>query len=287
MSASVFLREDPIGVGMAGACVVIYHPRPGQIASSGDHDMVKFRIVPQNTLCWRESNATVPVTTRHARRSGVNFKLLLSVSACVAHCVACEASALAQQPARMETLIPERGSGQTMAPTQTDSPSTELRHFAFTLNPLNLVIGRYGFNFEYQPVVHHCLVVTPHYDHAVADTMGEARITDHLDGAGAEIGYRYYTGAHGFEGFSSVLRCCSLPTRTIPRQSILSSRTTLAPRIAAASVWHWTSVDSCNWDHGSSEVASACSTPESALTLVNPAFRFMRWWLTVGGLERR
>ncbi len=31
--------------------------------------------------------------------------------------------------------------------------------------------------------------------------MGEALITDHLDGAGAELGYRYYSSQSGFEGF--------------------------------------------------------------------------------------
>jgi hypothetical protein len=148
-----------------------------------------------------QSNATVSVTTRHAHRCGVNFKPLLSLLVCLAHCVVSETNALAQQPAHTEELISTGSPDQSMAPTQINSPPPKPRRFAFTFNPLNLVIGRYGFNFEYQPAAHHSLVVTPHYDHAVADTMGEARITDHLDGAGAEIGYRYYTGTRGFEGF--------------------------------------------------------------------------------------
>jgi hypothetical protein len=76
--------------------------------------------------------------------------------------------------------------------------------FALTFNPLNLIIGRYGFNFEYQPVPHHGLIFSPHYDHLSGDPSwdGEATLaTDTLNGVGAELGYRYYSSSHGFDGF--------------------------------------------------------------------------------------
>jgi hypothetical protein len=46
------------------------------------------------------------------------------------------------------------------------------KQFALTANPLNFTIGRYGLNFEYQPTLHHGLIVSPHYDHVNADIDG-------------------------------------------------------------------------------------------------------------------
>lgn len=87
----------------------------------------------------------------------------------------------------------------------TASNGSERTEFAFTSNPLNLLIGRYGISFEYQPVIHHTLIFSPHYDTLSGDPGQEGscngRCTDTLSGAGAEVGYRFYTGNRGFNGF--------------------------------------------------------------------------------------
>lgn len=121
--------------------------------------------------------------------------------ACVAHCIVFETNALAQQAERTEWPIATEAPGGTITPIQSDTPSPEPRQFAFTFNPLNLIIGRYGFNFEYQPVLHHGLIVTPHYDYSRSGGSDCNGCTDTLNGAGAEFGYRFYSGTHGFDGF--------------------------------------------------------------------------------------
>jgi|GEM_PF-767082 len=96
-------------------------------------------------------------------------------------------------------------------PAQALAPEPEPKQFALTANPLNFTIGRYGLNFEYQPTLHHGLIVSPHYDHVNADIDGyttdsngnitRARYNNSFSGFGAEIGYRFYSGNKGFNGF--------------------------------------------------------------------------------------
>jgi hypothetical protein len=86
-------------------------------------------------------------------------------------------------------------------------PKPEPKQFAITTNPFNLYIGRYGINLEYQPVLHHGMIVSPHYDHVNADVTGtdingtSATYKDSFSGYGAELGYRFYSGEKGFNGF--------------------------------------------------------------------------------------
>ena len=72
------------------------------------------------------------------------------------------------------------------------------KQFAFTFNPLNLLIGRYGFNFEYQPVLNQGLIVTAHYDYLSGEGGSSDSCngvcTSTLNGAGVELGYRFYSG---------------------------------------------------------------------------------------------
>ncbi len=69
---------------------------------------------------------------------------------------------------------------------------------AITFNPLNLFISRYGFNFEYHPVPHHALVVSPYF---VYFSGAAGTRSDSLAGGGAELGYRLYSGKQRFDGF--------------------------------------------------------------------------------------
>jgi hypothetical protein len=62
-------------------------------------------------------------------------------------------------------------------------------------NPLGFIIGRYSVDLEYLPVPHHALHLTPVGYYALPGTG------DQLTGFGAEVGYRWYSGVNGPEGF--------------------------------------------------------------------------------------
>ncbi len=158
--------------------------------------------------CDHESHMMLTLTARHARPHRRCLKPLQSFLklACVAHFIVFEMNALAEQPERTQWPIATEAQGETSTPVQNGAPSPEPSRFALTFNPLNLIIGRYGFNFEYQPVLHHGLILTPHYDYlsgSLPDDGGclNGNCTDTLNGVGAELGYRFYSGRHGFDGF--------------------------------------------------------------------------------------
>lgn len=93
----------------------------------------------------------------------------------------------------------------TEAPASADPVESGPRRkqFAFTVNPLNYLILRYGFNFEYQPVAHHGLIVSPHFESLSgnpSDDCSDTKCKITLRGGGVELGYRFYTGSQGFNG---------------------------------------------------------------------------------------
>ena len=96
--------------------------------------------------------------------------------------------------------------GYAVPATVVQQPKPEPKQFAITTNPFNLYIGRYGINFEYQFVLHHGIIVSPHYDHVSWDQTsttpaGTQTYKDSFSGFGAELGYRFYSGEKGFNGF--------------------------------------------------------------------------------------
>ncbi len=62
---------------------------------------------------------------------------------------------------------------------------------ALEMNPLGIIIGRFGANIEYMLAPHHAVVISPHYYFAFPG------VADLFDGPGIEAGYRYYTGQNG------------------------------------------------------------------------------------------
>jgi hypothetical protein len=62
-------------------------------------------------------------------------------------------------------------------------------------NPLAMLIGRYSADLEYLPLAHHALHLTPFGYYALPG------VSDQLTGLGGEIGYRWYSGTHGPDGF--------------------------------------------------------------------------------------
>lgn len=78
--------------------------------------------------------------------------------------------------------------------------------FAIEANPLSAAIGRYSIQAEYLPMRHHALVLNPHFDHvnaSVTSTVNGVKTSysEGFTGGGAELGYRFYTGDHGANGF--------------------------------------------------------------------------------------
>ena len=90
--------------------------------------------------------------TKWPRGSSIAVAGLLStLAAPSAYCQKLEPSAATRAAGSQEPSLEQ---------VNTATPQLERKQFAFTTNPLNLVIGRYGFNFEYQPVAHHGLIVS-------------------------------------------------------------------------------------------------------------------------------
>lgn len=66
---------------------------------------------------------------------------------------------------------------------------------ALQMNPLAIAAGRFSATLEYVLQTHHAAVASPIYYWAFP---GPA---DTFDGGGVEVGYRYYTGRRGTNGF--------------------------------------------------------------------------------------
>jgi hypothetical protein len=71
---------------------------------------------------------------------------------------------------------------------------TRFRSIGLQGNPLDLVVGRYSLNLEYLPASHHAVHVAPFGVYALPG------VADQLTGFGGELGYRWYSGAHGPHG---------------------------------------------------------------------------------------
>ncbi|HEY2404779.1 MAG TPA: hypothetical protein VGI10_02205 [Polyangiaceae bacterium] len=103
---------------------------------------------------------------------------------------------------------------ETAAPAATPAPAPpppaqaapavgedeELRHVAITGYPLSLIIGRYSVQGEYLPVMHHAITLNPFYTSVDGGTLNGASLGK-FSGFGSELGYRFYTGKKGPNGF--------------------------------------------------------------------------------------
>lgn len=106
----------------------------------------------------------------------------------------------AREPAPAELDRPSQRS-----PRAGDEPEG-FKQLAVEFNPLSLIIGRYSAQVEYLPVLHHGFVLNPHYDSVsfeltVSAAGEEYTYEEGFSGFGGEIGYRYYTGRNGPNGF--------------------------------------------------------------------------------------
>jgi hypothetical protein len=90
--------------------------------------------------------------------------------------------------------------GAVLVPIQEEP---ELKQYVIEVNPLATAISRYSIQGEYLPAVHHALTLNPFYTHAgitVSDGTTDVNLGS-VSGLGGELGYRYYTGRKGPNGF--------------------------------------------------------------------------------------
>lgn len=73
------------------------------------------------------------------------------------------------------------------------------RSHAVTANALSLLLLRTSVNFEILPAVHHSIIVNPSFMHWPKDMFGSS--SSSLTIAGIEVGYRFYSGKKGPNGF--------------------------------------------------------------------------------------
>lgn len=109
--------------------------------------------------------------------------------------VAMTSTAHAQDPAQ-----PAAAAKPAEAPQKAEE---EHKKISLEINPLAATIGRYSLQVEYLPAVHHALVLNPHFTHVpvTATVNGKEIDGGSLTGFGGELGYRYYTGTKGPNGF--------------------------------------------------------------------------------------
>jgi hypothetical protein len=105
--------------------------------------------------------------------------------------------------AQPQAVLPPPPPGAILVPVQEAPP---FKQYVIELNPLATFIGRYSIQGEYLPAVHHAITLNPFYTHAsITISNGNADGSDlnagSLSGFGGELGYRYYTGVKGPNGF--------------------------------------------------------------------------------------
>jgi len=80
-----------------------------------------------------------------------------------------------------------------------DDDDSDLKRISITANPLGLVISRYSITGEFLLARHHALNLSPFYT-SVPVKVNDVEISS-FSGFGTELGYRFYTGSKGPNGF--------------------------------------------------------------------------------------
>lgn len=86
---------------------------------------------------------------------------------------------------------------------QKPSDDADFKSISLGVNPLALAIGRYSIQGEYLPAPHHAITLNPFFVHApvTASVNGQDVDLGSLNGFGGELGYKFYTGSKGPNGF--------------------------------------------------------------------------------------
>jgi hypothetical protein len=98
-----------------------------------------------------------------------------------------------------ETARPAPAPAAAAEKPQAADEDGDLKRISLELNPLGVAIGRYSIQGEYMLARHHAVTLSPFY------TSTSVKVNDtevgSLSGFGGELGYRFYTGSHGANGF--------------------------------------------------------------------------------------
>lgn len=95
------------------------------------------------------------------------------------------------------------GKPEQASPPRSDEPR---RWFTITINPLAVAAARYGGNIEFVPLRHHAFIASGYLQTfpvaLIRDITARPELADNTPTAfGGELGYRYYTGRSGADGF--------------------------------------------------------------------------------------
>jgi hypothetical protein len=77
-------------------------------------------------------------------------------------------------------------------------PEPVTRRFAIYVNPMSLIVNRYGGSLELLLASHHALEAGAYY---VYSAVSDGASRNVFEGVGGELGYRLYLGQNGFRGF--------------------------------------------------------------------------------------
>ena len=105
-------------------------------------------------------------------------------------------------PASPDPAQPAGQPVQTDKPKKDDDAEEDWRPVAITLNPLSMALLRFGANVEYMFAHHHGLILNPYFQTvSVSAGAGPSSSESSYTNFGAELGYRFYTGNRGANGF--------------------------------------------------------------------------------------
>jgi hypothetical protein len=114
----------------------------------------------------------------------------------------------ATSPAQAESSPPPPGPPPAFAPVDVAviEPMPARRVIAVEWNPVALFIDRLSANVEIAPADHHALVLAPFYFSTrtaafLSPSTMVVHASQHFEGGGGELGYRYYAGRGGLRGF--------------------------------------------------------------------------------------
>lgn len=83
-----------------------------------------------------------------------------------------------------------------------DRPADDpFRSIGLTANPLSLILLRIGLNIDYLPAPHHAITVNPFGQFISVGDKGSIGGETSYTNIGGELGYRFYTGRRGANGF--------------------------------------------------------------------------------------
>lgn len=83
-------------------------------------------------------------------------------------------------------------------PKKNDDEEEDFKSVAITANPLSLILLRIGANVEFLPAKHHAAVINPYFWSA---SVGSGGNETSYTAFGGELGYRFYSGSRGANGF--------------------------------------------------------------------------------------